>query len=151
MTKKFKKILSSALVVSSLLCSNVLYASAYDDGDRVVDYYDFDLQYDNNDDFMYSMSSSIVRKYNRNWVVSVNSVSPTVYPISYWVIKQDNFFGTVAIGNTAQLRGTGNTGNSYSTTATGMKTYLRGSLSSLETQRLGTYSSGQWSPDAPAT
>ncbi len=151
MKLSIKKCLSTALAAAALvLCMPVTSASAsYIDGDREVDYYDFDLSSKNDDDILMSMADPIVRQHKRNWVVSVNDVSYTKYAISYGVHGDDM---SVGIAKVARLRGTGNTGAAYnSNTPTGIEVRLAGSISHNEPDEncFGAYSSGQWSPDAP--
>ncbi len=152
MNTKIKKTICACLAVASLTCITATTASAYWDGDREVGYYDFNLSIDSDDDYYEYTSDPITRLYDRNWVVSVNDVTTTVYPITYSVGRSGA--ADMPTGYSATLKGTGNTGAAYyPSTPTNIGIRLSGNLSIYETDNIrnGAYSSGQWSPDAPAT
>ena len=140
---KVKKMICAVLVATILVSSTCMSAFAYWDGDREVGYYDFDLSIVPDD--VVSMTNPIYRRYNRNWVASVNNVSSTSYPITYSTnMYEQSYLGA---GKPYSLRGTGNIGNSYySTSSIGKRVCLYASLDQRESPA-GKYSKGQWSPD----
>lgn len=150
-----------------MLCSVAILASfmsfpvsAYEDGDREVDYYDFEIiaGYNYEGDPARPITDPIKKRFpSRNWVVSVNSVNSTKYAVNYRVLRYtdpcnpDNKFGyTEFIATECSVKGTGNSGGRYIVNVCeGTDIYLLAGVSSLAPQGTLMYTSGQWSPDAP--
>lgn len=137
-----KKMLCSVLAALTLFSTAAISASAYTDGDRQVKYYNFDLTIGAEDD---ARIQPMQRLYNRNWVISINSVSYTNYPICYGLIQSETYY---AVANDVFHRGTGNTGASYYNTGSiGTYLWLNAYLDSRDSLS-NKHSSGQWSTDA---
>ncbi len=146
---KGKRALSIALLVASIMAITGTSATAYWDGDREVNYYSYDLSLeDETNIYAERLGNSMERLYgDRNWVISVNSVSSTSYPICYDLVRGNC---DDAYSNPAYQKGTGNTGASYrSTKSVGWTLWLNAYLDYRELSRKGKTSSGQWSTDAP--
>ncbi len=69
--KRIKKLLSAVLVSTFIIGTMAMQAFAYNDGDREVLYYNFTF---GNGELVQTSSSSMKRLYNREWVVTVDSV-----------------------------------------------------------------------------
>lgn len=158
--RTIKKIASMLCAVAVLASSMSFSVSAYEDGDREVDYYDFEIiaGYNYEGDPSRPITSGIEKRFpDRNWVVSVNSVSSTKYAVHYRVLRYtdpcnpDNNLGyTEFIATECSIKGTGNSGGRYiEDVCEGTEIYMLAGVSSLAPQGTLMYTSGQWSPDAP--
>lgn len=146
---RIKRTICLALASISVLGTIGLNAAAYWDNDREVNYYSYDLWLDTETDVLAErVENAMERLYSdRNWVISVNAVSETVYPINYGLmcgVSGD------AYAYDCCLKGTGNTGAGYRSDASvGKVLWLNAGLDIKELERQGKTSSGQWSTDAP--
>ena len=84
--KGFKMLLTLALVLT-LLCSFAVPALAYVDGDREVLYYNFEIS---NGARCGVSSNTMMRRFNRQWVVTISSRSGNSYPITYGMLDMIN-------------------------------------------------------------
>ncbi len=158
--RKIKSIASMLCAIAVLASFMSIPVSAYEDGDREVDYYDFEIiaHYNYEGDPDAPITTGINKRFpDRNWVISVNSVNSTKYAINYAVFRledpsnpNNNFGYTEAIATTCSLKGTGNSGGRYiADVCEGTEIFMWASVSSLAPQGTIMYTSGQWSPDAP--
>ncbi|MBP1562092.1 MAG: hypothetical protein J6C38_00030 [Oscillospiraceae bacterium] len=151
-------IMAAAIFAASIAASSTASAS-YIDGDREVDYYSFKIEANMYlDEWSPSTTSGITKRIaDRNWVISVNSVSTSQYSIRYGVMRfsdpndpTNNLGGTEGIAYDTVLRGTGNSGGRYfSNKFKGSNIHMYASQSVNAPTGTIIRSSGQWSPDAP--
>lgn len=143
--KKVKMLLSMLLVVCTLtaLC---VPAFAYQDDDREVLYYSFDI---GTDELVGCSSNSMKRLYDRQWVVSVNSRANNRYAITYAMLDNNaTEWDFAVVSHETSRSGTGNFGSTYPDTSTiGRYLYL-GALINTNDVNMGVRTSGQWSTDA---
>ena len=111
--KKVKMLLSMLLVVCTLtaLC---VPAFAYQDDDREVLYYSFDI---GTDELVGCSSNSMKRLYDRQWVVSVNSRANNRYAITYAMLDNNATEWDFALINTNDVNMGVRTSGQWSTDA----------------------------------
>lgn len=142
MNKKTSVLVILTLMVSVIVSSSVF---AYQDGDREVKYYNYNLNISDEDGIIGERYDPTLRRFNRNWVVSINQVSNTNYPIEYCVLK--GVGAPEQVANSAYKKGQGNTGNTYyNSNSVGEYVWLNAYVDFRESSN-GKYSRGQWSPD----
>ena len=156
--KKIAAILSSAAILVSTM--SIPATASYIDGDREVDYYSFSIiaGYNYEGDPDVPITDGIDKRHeSRNWVVSVNEVSTTRYPVKYSVHRSNdpanpnnNLGYTEQIATSCSVKGTGNKGGSYTVdVCAGTTIYMSAIVGSSASAGLVVTTSGQWSPDAP--
>lgn len=144
--RKIKKILSTLLVSSFLVCSMAMQVCAYTDGDREVLYYSFDI---GTNESVGCSDTSMVRLYDREWVITVSSRRNNSYAITYGMLSNNATGWDYALASrTTSQTGTGNFGSTYyNTYSIGHALYL-GALINDKDVNMGVNTSGQWSTDA---
>lgn len=123
-----------------------MQAFAYNDGDREVLYYNFTF---GNGELVQTSSSSMKRLYNREWVVTVDSVKNNRYGITYGILDNNasEWYNSL-VSNTTSRTGKGNFGGKYYGSDTvGRYLYLGAMIDERDVNR-GVVTSGQWSTDA---
>ena len=143
--KRIKKLLSAVLVSTFIIGTMAMQAFAYNDGDREVLYYNFTF---GNGELVQTSSSSMKRLYNREWVVTVDSVKNNRYGITYGILDNNasEWYNSL-VSNTTSRTGTGNFGGKYYGSDTvGRYLYLGAMIDERDVNR-GVVTSGQWSTD----
>lgn len=84
--KKFKRLLCAVLASTFIIGTMTMQAFAYNDGDREVLRYNFTF---GNGELVQTSSSSMKRLYNREWVVTVESVKNNQYGITYGILDNN--------------------------------------------------------------
>lgn len=132
-----------AFVLASSMC---LPALAYTDGDREVQYYNFNIGVDQ---LVGCSATAMKRLYNREWVVSVNSRANNQYPITYGMLdNNETEWNNALVSYTTSRSGTGDYGARYPSSASvGSYLYLGALINELDLN-MGVRTSGQWSTDA---
>ena len=144
--KRIKKLLSAVLVSTFIIGTMAMQAFAYNDGDREVLYYNFTF---GNGELVQTSSSSMKRLYNREWVVTVDSVKNNRYGITYGILDNNasEWYNSL-VSYTTGRTGTGNFGGRYCGSDTvGRYLYLGAMIDERDVNR-GVVTSGQWSTDA---
>jgi hypothetical protein len=144
--KRIKKLLSAVLVSTFIIGTMAMQAFAYNDGDREVLYYNFTF---GNGELVQTSSSSMKRLYNREWVVTVDSVKNNRYGITYGIFDNNasEWYNSL-VSYTTSRTGTGNFGGRYYGSDTvGRYLYLGAMIDERDVNR-GVVTSGQWSTDA---
>ena len=144
--KRIKKLLSAVLVSTFIIGTMAMQAFAYNDGDREVLYYNFTF---GNGELVQTSSSSMKRLYNRDWVVTVDSVKNNRYGITYGILDNNasEWYNSL-VSYTTSRTGTGNFGGRYYGSDTvGRYLYLGAMIDERDVNR-GVVTSGQWSTDA---
>jgi hypothetical protein len=144
--KRIKKLLSAVLVSTFIIGTMAMQAFAYNDGDREVLYYNFTF---GNGELVQTSSSSMKRLYNREWVVTVDSVKNNRYGITYGILDNNasEWYNSL-VSYTTSRTGTGNFGGRYYGSDTvGRYLYLGAMIDERDVNR-GVVTSGQWSTDA---
>lgn len=143
--KRIKKLLSAVLVSTFIIGTMAMQAFAYNDGDREVLYYNFTF---GNGELVQTSSSSMKRLYNREWVVTVDSVKNNRYGITYGIFDNNasEWYNSL-VSYTTGRTGTGNFGGRYYGSDTvGRYLYLGAMIDERDVNR-GVVTSGQWSTD----
>ena len=143
--KRIKKLLSAVLVSTFIIGTMAMQAFAYNDGDREVLYYNFTF---GNGELVQTSSSSMKRLYNREWVVTVDSVKNNRYGITYGILDNNasEWYNSL-VSYTTSRTGTGNFGGRYYGSDTvGRYLYLGAMIDERDVNR-GVVTSGQWSTD----
>lgn len=144
--KKIKKIIGAVLAVTFIVGIMTMQTFAYSDGDRKVLYHNFTL---GNGELVKTSSDSMKRLYNREWVVTVQSVRNNQYAITYGIIDNNasEWYNSL-VSYTTSRNGTGNFGGKYYGSDTvGSYLYLGAMIDERDVNR-GVVTSGQWSTDA---
>lgn len=144
--KRIKKLLSAVFVSTFIIGTMAMQAFAYNDGDREVLYYNFTF---GNGELVQTSSSSMKRLYNREWVVTVDSVKNNRYGITYGILDNNasEWYNSL-VSYTTSRTGTGNFGGRYYGSDTvGRYLYLGAMIDERDVNR-GVVTSGQWSTDA---
>lgn len=129
-----------------LVCGVTAPAQAYTDGDRLVEYYSFNIATDN---AVGVSSNSMKRLYNRQWVVSVSSRMNNSYPITYGMIRTEpTDFYSALVSNTTSKSGTGNFGSTYYNTLSVSQSLKLAALVNANDVNKNVRTNGQWSTDA---
>lgn len=142
---KVFKMMFSLVLALTLLYSFAIPAFAYTDGDREVLYYNFEIS---NGERCGVSSNSMMRRYNRQWVVTVSSRSGNSYPITYGMLDTINSeWDNCLCSYTTRKTGTGNIGgNYYGTGSIGANLWLGTLTDALDVSKT-VKTSGQWSTD----
>ncbi len=144
--KKFKRLLCAVLASTFIIGTMTMQAFAYNDGDREVLRYNFTF---GNGELVQTSSSSMKRLYNREWVVTVESVKNNQYGITYGILDNNasEWYNSL-VSYTTNRSGTGNFGGRYYGSDTvGRYLYLGAMIDERDVNR-GVVTSGQWSTDA---
>ncbi len=141
-----RKILGIVLSVAILASFFSITSKAYFSGDREIKYYNFALD---TDETAGATSDSMLRRYNREWVITVSSRANNSYPITYGILWNNTDSWSWAItSNTTSKQGVGNFGGTYfNANSIGMYLYLGIKLDSRDLNHQVS-SNGQWSTDA---
>ena len=144
--KRIKKLLSAVFVSTFIIGTMAMQAFAYNDGDREVLYYNFTF---GNGELVQTSSSSMKRLYNREWVVTVDSVKNNRYGITYGILDNNasEWYNSL-VSYTTSRTGTGNFGGRYYGSDTvGRYLYLGAMIDERDVNR-GVVTSELWSTDA---
>lgn len=142
---KMVKMLFTLALVVVMISSLAAPAMAYTDGDREVLYYNFNID---NGARCGTSDSSMMRRYNRQWVVTISQRSNNAYPITYGMLDMLGSEWDFCLASyTTQKTGTGNIGgNYYSSASVGTNMWL-GALIHENDVFKAVKTSGQWSTD----
>lgn len=154
-TKRITGAIMAAAIFAAMTVMSTTASASYIDGDREVDYYNFDIEANCDLDLWSDPNNPtepIVKRFaDRNWVVSVNKVNYN-YKITYMVCRIEGNGGlgiTEEIAAPAKMGGTGNTGGRYYGNYKGSKIRFRASKAVDAPDGTLIKTQGQWSPDSP--